>query len=326
MLRVPASRRGPGAGHRDPQGRRSHRTAAAGAEFARERALLQAYRWTPAPPAYDAPDCATASRWSDWPRSGRTADRDDPQGEGRRTDHPRPAGRRRRVPARRSADHAREPSGDRCPRVWRDTPSKPCSPTLAASTPARSRTRSMSPWHLSTLPAVAPATPLSGAVTVGAVPGRLSSPPPSGVQPDAAPGRAAVRGGGGPAADAVDATDDHRDSPPPARGLVLVGEPHVGTYALAARRRLELLSEAGARIGTTLDVRRTAQELAEIAVPRWPTSSPSTCPRPYCAARSPPTPARPAPHGGPRHPRRLPLLSGRQAGRPPARPHPSCGA
>ncbi|MGW1668065.1 SpoIIE family protein phosphatase [Streptomyces sp. NPDC002324] len=57
-------------------------------------------------------------------------------------------------------------------------------------------------------------------------------------------------------------------APPPDRGLLLVGEPHVGTYALAARRRLELLSEASARIGTTLDVRRTAQELAETAVPR----------------------------------------------------------
>jgi serine phosphatase RsbU (regulator of sigma subunit)/anti-sigma regulatory factor (Ser/Thr protein kinase) len=42
----------------------------------------------------------------------------------------------------------------------------------------------------------------------------------------------------------------------------------VGKYALAARRRLELLSEASARIGTTLDVRRTARELAEMAVPR----------------------------------------------------------
>ncbi|MFF3851372.1 SpoIIE family protein phosphatase [Streptomyces sp. NPDC002328] len=57
------------------------------------------------------------------------------------------------------------------------------------------------------------------------------------------------------------------DSPPPARGLVLVGEPHVGTVALAARRRLELLSEVSTRIGTTLDVRRTAEELAETAVP-----------------------------------------------------------
>ncbi|MFF8935450.1 SpoIIE family protein phosphatase [Streptomyces paradoxus] len=53
----------------------------------------------------------------------------------------------------------------------------------------------------------------------------------------------------------------------PARGLVMLGEPQVGAYALAARRRLELLSEASTRIGTTLDVRRTAEELAETAAP-----------------------------------------------------------
>ncbi|MEV6669087.1 SpoIIE family protein phosphatase [Streptomyces sp. NPDC051162] len=52
-----------------------------------------------------------------------------------------------------------------------------------------------------------------------------------------------------------------------ASGLVLVGEPAVGKYAVAARRRLELLSEASTRIGTTLDVSRTARELAETAVP-----------------------------------------------------------
>ncbi|HSX96317.1 MAG TPA: SpoIIE family protein phosphatase, partial [Streptomyces sp.] len=67
-------------------------------------------------------------------------------------------------------------------------------------------------------------------------------------------------------ATADDPTGD--GAPAPDRGLLLVGEPHVGTYALAARRRLELLTEASARIGTTLDVRRTAQELAETAVPR----------------------------------------------------------
>ncbi|MFB7669120.1 SpoIIE family protein phosphatase [Kitasatospora sp. NPDC056138] len=54
----------------------------------------------------------------------------------------------------------------------------------------------------------------------------------------------------------------------PAPGLLLVGEPGVGRYAVAARGRLELLSEASTRIGTTLDVSRTARELAEMAVPR----------------------------------------------------------
>ncbi|WP_370268119.1 SpoIIE family protein phosphatase [Streptomyces sp. V4I8] len=142
---------------------------------------------------------------------------------------------------------------------------------LPASSPRDARTvphQVHEPLGISMVSAVAPVIPLSGALTVGAVPGGLSSVPPSGLQPEAAPGQAAVHGDGGPAADVVDATGGHHDSPPPARGLVLVGEPHVGTYALAARRRLELLSEAGARIGTTLDVRRTAHELAQTAVPR----------------------------------------------------------
>ncbi|MGW1749484.1 SpoIIE family protein phosphatase [Streptomyces sp. NPDC002092] len=39
--------------------------------------------------------------------------------------------------------------------------------------------------------------------------------------------------------------------------------------AEVARERLRLLYEAGVRIGTTLDVARTAQELAEVAVPRF---------------------------------------------------------
>ncbi|MFF7377054.1 SpoIIE family protein phosphatase [Streptomyces massasporeus] len=60
---------------------------------------------------------------------------------------------------------------------------------------------------------------------------------------------------------------EHSEPAFPARGLVMLGEPQVGAYALAARRRLELLSEASTRIGTTLDVRRTAEELAETVVP-----------------------------------------------------------
>lgn len=48
-----------------------------------------------------------------------------------------------------------------------------------------------------------------------------------------------------------------------------VGEAGVGRFAVAARRRLELLWEASLSIGTTLDVTRTAHELAEIAVPAF---------------------------------------------------------
>ncbi|MFF7855311.1 SpoIIE family protein phosphatase [Streptomyces sp. NPDC007904] len=51
--------------------------------------------------------------------------------------------------------------------------------------------------------------------------------------------------------------------------LLLVGEPGVGRLAAEARGRLSLLSEAGIRLGTTLDMGRTAAELAEIAVPRF---------------------------------------------------------
>ncbi|QFR00309.1 SpoIIE family protein phosphatase [Streptomyces phaeolivaceus] len=58
------------------------------------------------------------------------------------------------------------------------------------------------------------------------------------------------------------------DSPSDA-WLLLIGEPGVGRLAVLARRRLELLHDAGVRIGTTLDVTRTAEELTEVAVPRF---------------------------------------------------------
>ncbi len=51
--------------------------------------------------------------------------------------------------------------------------------------------------------------------------------------------------------------------------LLLVGEPGVGRRAVLARKRLELLHDASVRIGTTLDVTRTAEELAEVTIPRF---------------------------------------------------------
>ncbi|MGP8304080.1 SpoIIE family protein phosphatase [Streptomyces inhibens] len=96
--------------------------------------------------------------------------------------------------------------------------------------------------------ALAPTTPLSGHLP-GAVPGRAAT-------TVRRPGPPGTPGAGGSTADRATS------------GLVLVGEPGVGKYAVAARRRLELLSEASTRIGTTLDVSRTARELAEMAVPR----------------------------------------------------------
>ncbi|MGW0752517.1 SpoIIE family protein phosphatase [Streptomyces sp. NPDC002587] len=88
---------------------------------------------------------------------------------------------------------------------------------------------------------------------------------PPGLRPGvtAGPAPTTVRAHGAPRADEPTAGTDGT-----VRGLVLVGEPEVGKYAVAARRRLELLAEASNRIGTTLDVSRTAWELAETAVPR----------------------------------------------------------
>ncbi|WP_062431130.1 ATP-binding protein [Herbidospora daliensis] len=58
-------------------------------------------------------------------------------------------------------------------------------------------------------------------------------------------------------------------APVTGRWLLAVSEPGIGRLALQARERLNLLCAAGARIGTSLDVTRTAEELAEIAVPRF---------------------------------------------------------
>ncbi|MFF4621549.1 sensor histidine kinase [Nonomuraea jabiensis] len=51
--------------------------------------------------------------------------------------------------------------------------------------------------------------------------------------------------------------------------LFLFGEPGIGELAAAARKRLRLLCEAAMNIGQTLDVVRTAEELAEVTVPRF---------------------------------------------------------
>ncbi|MGW3013739.1 SpoIIE family protein phosphatase [Streptomyces sp. NPDC001219] len=105
-----------------------------------------------------------------------------------------------------------------------------------------------------------PAAPL-------AEPALASAAPPPEHLPDAVPGRAVTTArtpdAAGPPGSEGDSASDGAAS-----GLVLVGEPGVGKYAVAARRRLELLSEASTRIGTTLDVSRTARELAEMAVPQ----------------------------------------------------------
>ncbi|MEU2426785.1 SpoIIE family protein phosphatase [Streptomyces sp. NPDC007851] len=96
-------------------------------------------------------------------------------------------------------------------------------------------------------------------------PGRSPGGRARGPAPPAAPARPSLRTTSPPLRPAPDPVVPESSGGP--RRLVLFGEPEVGAYALAARRRLELLSEASTRIGTTLDVRRTAEELALTAVP-----------------------------------------------------------
>ncbi|THA82283.1 SpoIIE family protein phosphatase [Streptomyces sp. A0592] len=113
--------------------------------------------------------------------------------------------------------------------------SKPTASALGALALAATERAESLPWHLAD-------TSAAGRAATG-------------------PAAASGPGGGSP-------RDAGAGAPDTVRGLVLVGEPEVGKYAVAARRRLELLAEASTRIGTTLDVSRTAWELAETAVPR----------------------------------------------------------
>ncbi len=100
--------------------------------------------------------------------------------------------------------------------------------------------------------------PFEGVVVEALLPG---GPPQEhlAVGPQGPPAAAAPAGAGAGAGAAA----------PAYRWPLAVGEPAVGRYAVVARQRLELLSEAGVRIGTTLDVTRTAGELAEVTVPRF---------------------------------------------------------
>jgi PAS domain S-box-containing protein len=59
----------------------------------------------------------------------------------------------------------------------------------------------------------------------------------------------------------------YRLEDPDGRVLGVASTGHDVTDQYWARKRLQLIAEAGKRIGTTLDVTRTAQELADVAVP-----------------------------------------------------------
>jgi serine phosphatase RsbU (regulator of sigma subunit)/anti-sigma regulatory factor (Ser/Thr protein kinase) len=118
-------------------------------------------------------------------------------------------------------------------------------PPAAPVTPALALPRPMTPVPV---PSPAPVRP-------GVRPAGLRTVVPSPVE--------AERDGDGEALATIDA------EPAVDARLLLLGEPGVGRLAVLARRRLELLHDAGVRIGTTLDVTRTAEELAEVTVPRF---------------------------------------------------------
>jgi serine phosphatase RsbU (regulator of sigma subunit)/anti-sigma regulatory factor (Ser/Thr protein kinase) len=81
-------------------------------------------------------------------------------------------------------------------------------------------------------------------------------------------------------------------------GVVLVGDARAGRLVVAARRRLALLREAGVAIGRTLDVARTAEELAAFAVPRLAHHAVvDLCEWVLSVEDPPPPPERPSPSG-----------------------------
>ena len=112
-----------------------------------------------------------------------------------------------------------------------------------------------------TTPVTAPDVPVA---TPSRVPRPAGTPPF--VMPVAVP-QNPVTAGAHPGSRA--GTDGHGGADGADGWPLLVGELGVGRLAVLARRRLELLHDAGVRIGTTLDVTRTAEELAEVTVPRF---------------------------------------------------------
>ncbi|MFI7409520.1 SpoIIE family protein phosphatase [Streptomyces sp. NPDC049627] len=134
-------------------------------------------------------------------------------------------------------------------------------PEAAAAPPA--------PTHTAVRPQP-PAPPAHADGTGTGTASTLASP----FEPSARPAPDAGRDGDGAARTAVPLPQPSSRPGPDGDGgadgwLLLVGEPGVGRLAVLARRRLELLHDASVRIGTTLDVTRTAEELAEVTVPRF---------------------------------------------------------
>ncbi|GAB2717307.1 hypothetical protein GCM10027072_07380 [Streptomyces bullii] len=148
------------------------------------------------------------------------------------------------------------PSSDAPPSA--NTPTRP-RPALHAVTEPPAVTAPAEPAPPLAIP-LAPSPPPAVPMPGGAPPAALRTlvPTPGTAEPEPAPH---------PATDGVTEGDDG-DGGVESR-LLLVGEPGVGRLAVLARKRLELLHDAGVRIGTTLDVTRTAEELADVTVPRF---------------------------------------------------------
>ncbi|WP_257234468.1 SpoIIE family protein phosphatase [Streptomyces sp. JV178] len=139
------------------------------------------------------------------------------------------------------------------------TSAAPTTPATASPPPSATTPTAPPPAAQPSRPAATPRP----AVVLRAVAPPSPQPPPAAARPAPAPDPALSPGPGGDAA-AGPSGDPVADA-----WLLLVGEPGVGRLAVLARRRLELLHDAGIRIGTTLDVTRTAEELTEVAVPRF---------------------------------------------------------
>ncbi|MFI7130433.1 SpoIIE family protein phosphatase [Nonomuraea sp. NPDC050153] len=114
-----------------------------------------------------------------------------------------------------------------------------------------------------TAPTVVP--PPSDALVIPTAPKDFKPPVPSGAVPEprmAPPPE--------PVTAVASMTKETTTEPGASEGwLLLVGELGVGQLALRARQRLELLYDASVRIGTTLDVTHTAEELADVIIPRF---------------------------------------------------------
>ncbi|WP_374328386.1 SpoIIE family protein phosphatase [Streptomyces sp. PSKA30] len=153
-------------------------------------------------------------------------------------------------------------------------------PPAASALSAGSAQAAVSPPPASDAPAVSPflaasstaSVPSASAVvmrTAVSAPADPAAPAVSAPEASAAPTAPPPEAPAAPAVSAFTALREDAGDSAADGWLLLVGEPGVGRLAVLARRRLELLHDAGVRIGTTLDVAHTAEELAEVTVPRF---------------------------------------------------------